>query len=598
MKQLKIGLLAVVIAGCTVLLAMRISAALEEPVDDAAGDKDNEGISTPAAGHAPAAVPRARVMPAYSNTEAGDYVGPETCAECHKKEHDLWQQHPHSRMNALPSEDTVKGDFDNRQVEYAGGTVRFERRGKDWTMTAARDGVSRTYKVTRTVGSRLSQMYIGVLVEGPEPAGHELYTTEHKLPFGYWFATDRWLPEVYFDSDNAPDWGDGKENTGYARLLYEDAAERVVKWRENCIYCHNTYPYKHRVWLRTKHGNHQGFPRDAVAYQPTTEEREAYQALGPEELVTLGISCESCHFGGREHSDGEKPPHFLPSGPGLTVQKPKDEYATGPDRKNPYVVNAICIQCHSAVVSLYPNGAGTWNAREGMEMLLGGCSKQIKCTDCHLPHTAGPSNGGDAADNPVHNAACVKCHDRYAEDAAALAHSRHPAGTTSCLDCHMPRMTQGLAHVIRSHVISSPTDVHMLAQAAPNACNLCHLDKSVRWTTEQLNKGWNRKLRPASDWPKAYDGDVDKPAGLAWLNHAIPQVRLVAADAWSRSKLGRSALKSVLRALNDEFPVNRMFGLYAVERILGRKLGRSEYEPMAEPTARAAQVEALQQTLP
>lgn len=226
---------------------------------------------------------------------------------------------------------------------------------------------------------------------------------------------------------------------------------------------------------------------------------------------------------------------------------------------------------------------------------MGACTRTVKCTDCHDPHAAGPSEGVPVGgDNPAHIEACLTCHEQYQNKSAQIAHSRHPeqSGVT-CLDCHMPRMTQGLAHVTRTHRISSPTDAGMLEQAAPNACNLCHLDRPLQWTLDQLAAGWGVSIEAEASWTEAYAERMDGPVGEAWLQHRIPQVRLVAADAYSRSPLGTAPLPQVIGTLNDDYAVNRTFGLFAVERILGRRLSAEEYRLYADPAIRSAQVEAL-----
>jgi hypothetical protein len=69
--------------------------------------------------------------------------------------------------------------------------------------------------------------------------------------------------------------------------------------------------------------------------------------------------------------------------------------------------------------------------------------------------------------------------------------------------------------------------------------------------------------------------------------------RQAAADAYSRSPLGKAALPFILQILNDDNPPTRMFGLFATERILGRQLESQEYSPWSSPTERKRQIEAL-----
>ena len=514
-----------------------------------------------------------RAAVGYSNIHPGDYVGPETCAECHPKKYALWRGHPHSSMNLDASPETVLGDFSGLELEYAGGAVRFEQTVSGYGMTLKRGGETRSYRVTRTVGSRFTQMYIGVQTLGPEALDDPIYRNEGKLPFGYWLDRKAWFPEVYFDSDCPPEYQpDGTLS------LPSERAHRTT-WRDNCIYCHNTYPYEER--LRAGRGT-TGFPEEDLSLSATVAPGDP-PGLSPARLVTLGISCESCHFGGREHAIGGKAIRFVPSSPAL--QFPKGERARG--RDDPYVVNSICSQCHfSRGVSSYPNGAGVWNSREAVDLANGGCASQIKCTDCHDPHV--PSVPGGGPTHSAHVQTCLGCHPGLQSD----EHSQHPA-EVSCLDCHMPRIVQGLEAVVRTHQISSPGDPRMLAAGAPNACNLCHLERSIEWTVAALKIGWAQTIEPEPSWQEPYGGRLSAPVGQAWISSPEPNYRLVAADAYSRSPLGQARLQNLIRALDDPQAVNRMFGLFALERVLGRRLSKEEYAPVASPATRREQVAKL-----
>ena len=84
-----------------------------------------------------------------------DYVGPETCAKCHKKNHERWSKSPHALMNQLPSRKSVQGNFDNQVLELPTGKVTFTTKNSTYFMSVEKDGqLLRRYQVTRTVGSR------------------------------------------------------------------------------------------------------------------------------------------------------------------------------------------------------------------------------------------------------------------------------------------------------------------------------------------------------------------------------------------------------------------------------------------------------------
>jgi len=53
---------------------------------------------------------------------------------------------------------------------------------------------------------------------------------------------------------------------------------------------------------------------------------------------------------------------------------------------------------------------------------------------------------------------------------------------------------------MRSHQISSPSVATTLSTGRPNACNLCHLDKTLKWTSDYLAKWYGIEAPPlASD---------------------------------------------------------------------------------------------------
>jgi hypothetical protein len=156
----------------------------------------------------------------------------------------------------------------------------------------------------------------------------------------------------------------------------------------------------------------------------------------------------------------------------------------------------------------------------------------------------------------------------------------------------MPRISQGLEAVVRSHLISSPGDERMLAAGSLDACNLCHLDRGVRWTLDAIERRWGRRIEPAPAWAGAYPGGLDAPVGKVWLASPDHAVRLAATQAFARSPLGRGALPDLLDALEEPVPVNRVFAQLAVERVTGEPLGAA-YDVQASAGARHAQVEAL-----
>ncbi|MEP6962918.1 MAG: cytochrome C, partial [Acidobacteriota bacterium] len=69
-------------------------------------------------------------------------------------------------------------------------------------------------------------------------------------------------------------------------------------------------------------------------------------------------------------------------------------------------------------------------------------------------------------------------------------HTHHKAGSpgNECIACHMPKIEQTIADVnVRSHTFRFVYPEMTDTLKVPNACNVCHGDKSTAWATAALN---------------------------------------------------------------------------------------------------------------
>jgi predicted CXXCH cytochrome family protein len=248
-------------------------------------------------------------------------------------------------------------------------------------------------------------------------------------------------------------------------------------------------------------------------------------------------------------------------------------------RRDADVVDAVCAQCHSGPSPRLVDGTALRNSSEALDLRRSPC-RGIRCTDCHDPHRA------DArADTARSLAACTRCHERLAEPATARLHAGRGHDGATCLDCHMPRVVMGIDRFVRTHRISSPSDARLIAEDAPNACNLCHLDRTLRWTVAALRDGWDVRLSP--------HGPIDDPAGVRWLASASPALRILATDAFSRSPFAAGSLRELARGLDDPLAYVRSWTKLSLESVLGRPLSLAEYDPRAPAPARARAIAAL-----
>jgi predicted CXXCH cytochrome family protein len=289
---------------------------------------------------------------------------------------------------------------------------------------------------------------------------------------------------------------------------------------------------------------------------------EKYPA--PEHAVTLGISCEACHLGAKDHAEGRlKKPVFFPQSPHLFAETATGEPVDcGRTRQN---INWACGRCHAGERPYYAGGMSTWNSTEYSDAVKGGCYSQLTCVHCHNPHQKIGPKWSLTADQD--DALCLKCHQELAPDPARLAHTHHPVDSSGsrCMNCHMPRINEGLQDMVRTHTICSPTAAAMIEANQPNACNMCHVEKPIDWTLSHL-KSWYGATYNAVALRRKYPQSKG-PVAVGWLHSENQAVRLSAADALFRNQ-AKWSLEHLIEALDDAFLINRQFARVGLEKLL------------------------------
>ncbi|MCH7729664.1 MAG: hypothetical protein IH991_24805 [Planctomycetes bacterium] len=543
---------------------------------------------------------KTHVSTGYSNIHPADYIGPESCKECHPNNYAKWSEHPHRWMNARPTGETVKGDFSGRSsISYLGGKATFYREAGGYRMRLERRNVRRVYEITQTIGSRFFQYYVGRQLQGPESPEHKFFRDEHVLGFGYWLDREEWVPIVHVgDEQESPD-GERPDPFNPA----SDSSYMV--YAERCNQCHTTFSLADQYLRGTgNNGRQAAFPLHWSAYSYL---REAHPQLvsahgdpadftdheidkifeltrqfdASEHAVTWGISCEACHFGAKSHAVGKRErPEFFPSSPHLFVGARGSDIDYGRSRAN---LTWACGRCHVGERPQFAAGIATWNSTECSDAMRGACYSQLTCIDCHDPHEATGAKWPRTAEED--DASCIRCHKQYELEEARSRHTHHPIGSegSRCMNCHMPRINEGLQDVVRTHTIFSPTRADMIEANHPNACNLCHLDQPIRWTMDHLHQWYGASYderRISRSYP-----DHEKSVGLGWLESDEEAIRLVAADALTRTN-SRWALPQLLNALDDPYMINRQFARIGLEKMLDVRLSDFGYRFYMTPKER------------
>jgi predicted CXXCH cytochrome family protein len=539
--------------------------------------------------------PRPVAPSSGSNVLRGDYAGSRACAECHQAIYAAWQSSPMRRMTRAAATADIHAPFGAGAALHVGGDVaRLEQQGGAKLVVLDHPaGAREMYRVTKVLGGRTREDFVGVRVDSPSGAA---LGEEEVLPVSYLLFDDR------------------LRYKGYSVMLHErHSLEAGPPWAKNCILCHNTAPYfttLERAFAGRRAKAYQGalvddtLPRDralhyrvsddaaleralsselhALGGEPRGEVREDVVAtidatrsqFGERDLVEVGIGCEACHGGSSAHvHDPSELPTFLPRAPFFAVE---------PQPNRAEAVNRVCARCHQVLFSQYPwtweggarhenPGGSPISSGEARDFLLGGCATAMSCTSCHDPH--GKDDGARLAAmyTPKGNDVCLACHAELRGNVALRAHAHHdPTGAGgACLACHMPRKNMTLdVRLGGYHRIGSPTDPARVYGDRPLECALCHAEKSVGSLASTMETWWGKRY-DRSLLTKQY-GDLAAPAMRAALDRGKPHEQAVALWVLGQRRQ-RDDAPSVARETVNEYPLVRQYAKDALDAILGRR---------------------------
>lgn len=368
-------------------------------------------------------------------TEA-TYVGRDSCVKCHAAQHDLWQHSDHDRAMDLATDETVLGDFNNEEFEYHGITSRFFRDGKKFLVTTdGPDGKLATFDVKYTFGVRPLQQYMVEMERGRVQV----------LPFAWDGVQGRWF-HVYQDDPQAIRAGDPIHWTGPGG-----------NWNHTCAECHSTDLRKN--------------------YDLAKDEFRT-------QFAEIDVSCEACHGPGSVHVElAAAWSPFWDRRLGYGLHKMKGQVNTAEIE--------TCARCHAhrALVAEGFHAGHAFLDHYSPALLDTGIyfedgqlleesyeygsflqslmyRKNVKCSDCHDPHSTRIRLQG--------NDLCLRCHQpKYDTE----SHIRHPRGRSGsmCVDCHMPVRNYMVVDPRRDHSLRMPRPDLSVLLGTPNSCTGCHL---------------------------------------------------------------------------------------------------------------------------
>ncbi len=545
-----------------------------------------------------------------SNILRSDYAGSSGCGDCHAKIYDEWEKSPMRNMTRDAATATIRAPFDGTTLTVGTDTATMEMEGGARFIRVASGGKVTRFRVTKVVGGRYREDFVGVDVTGArDPVtcaiGIDMTGTapgcgvERVLPATYVFSTKSWRYK------------------GYSVMVKERPrmSTRGV-WANDCIPCHNTLPlatmlydelygpglpsYQGKLsdrvlpqsllWRVTPHDEPQlvaALEREIAFLGGAPAENDSLRATLPaaatatktrlagDKLVEVGIGCEACHNGSREHVENTAAAPTYAVASQLVRVEPADH--TTPTRAQ--WINRTCAKCHTVLFTRYPwtweggdrkrdPGGSTTNSGEGRDYQLGGCAKDMSCTTCHDPHSQDPSAALERLATTEGNRLCVGCHPSYASEAAQAAHSHHAptSAGNACIGCHMPKKNMGLDYaLVRYHRIGSPNDTKRVAGDRPLECALCHADKSVESIAKTMEE-WYRKPIDRRALKKLYGNDLGVNVMRATLVRGKPHEQAVA--MMSMAKLP-GAIALVAPHMAHEYPLVRFYARRALEEMTG-----------------------------
>lgn len=545
--------------------------------------------------------PKAAAHRALEVHEAG-YVGSQACRSCHPGEHASWHASYHRTMTQVASRETVTCDFERLELDWFGKSVVLEWRG-DQLWTVFDRGGNRARHVERPIeqltGSHNLQVFWYSTGQGRELGPVPMC---FKIEEGIWIPLTSVfvLPPQFREPPNPGAW-----NKSCSQCHTTDARPRVDIGRAD------THVSEFGISCEACHG-----PGEAhVAVNKNPVRRLLQRASGTDDTiinpqalqpVRSAQVCGHCHSVSilRQHHFERWREHGSPFEPGDDLQS--SHLVIGiEDRNAPELRRELRNNPNFFRSSFWPDGEVRLSGREFSGLRKSPCythgdpARQIDCTSCHRMHAddgraepewlAGQMQAGMRS-----NAACTQCHEDLATPAGLQAHTHHApeSAGSSCYNCHMSYTSVGLMKASRSHAITSPDVAAELRTGRPNACNQCHLDRTLQWSADHLAASWNIS-RPDLDTEQR-----EVAASVRWLLSGDAGQRMLA--AWSfgwqpaQQASGVDWLAPYLaRLLDDPYYVVRFNAARSLRSLGGYGGALVDYDFLAEAPAQKSFVDGV-----
>jgi predicted CXXCH cytochrome family protein len=378
-----------------------------------------------------------------------EYVGSNTCINCHKESFNDWQGSHHDLAMQIANEATVLGDFNNVTTKIDGVDYFFFKENNEFYVRIKEvDSSENNYKIAYTFGVTPLQQYLIDFDKGKKQVLRVTWDVIKK----------QWYHQYKDETIQPNDW-----------LHWTNGAQN---WNTMCAECHSTNLKKNYLV-------------DEDIFKTTYSE--------------INVACESCHGPARNHV----------SWANKNTSDKNTYILKGTNQKDQL---SLCASCHARRVKLtenltpgiafedqyqIQNITNNFYHSDGQiddEDYVYGSFLQskmyaegVKCTDCHNPHTLKLKFEG--------NMLCTQCH--VSTDYDTKQHHFHSENTEEslCINCHMTGKDYMGNDFRRDHSFRIPRPDQSEKYGTPNACIGCHQDKTNTWAADWI-KEWYGNKRP------------------------------------------------------------------------------------------------------
>ncbi len=390
------------------------------------------------------------------------FAGSLSCKQCHEKFYELWSPSWHG-LAMQPYTNKLGEEKLGPHDEYIQGMGKSFRAiiTKDKAYICVKSGeTAKDYPIVHVLGGKNVYYFLTLLEKGRMQVLPLAYDVNRKE----WFDTTASAVRHFGgDQDEAIDW-----------------METPLTFNTSCFSCHISQLSSNYDLKSDTYDTHWAEP---------------------------GINCETCHGPSSEHVR-------IYQQALITKEKPKELHLVSTIPFSVEQTDGMCGACHAKMQPVtkgfvpgdkyfdhynlvtiddrdfYPDGRDLGENYTFTGWVMNPCYKsgKLDCIHCHT------SSGRDRFAGEKSNDACLPCHAKLVSNVTAHSHHKAESEGSKCKTCHMPK-TEFARMLRHDHSLRPPTPKTTIAHKSPNACNICHTEKTAEWADEWVGKWYGNEYQ-------------------------------------------------------------------------------------------------------